>query len=114
MNTIYLAFFTLFAAIVLGIYLVVVGFRQKRRIPAIGFIHAGLAITAIVSLFTVIMEGPSSKLNNASVIFLLLALIGGGLVFLLHEKGRPPSMFAVFFHAVMGGIGFTLLLLNVY
>jgi hypothetical protein len=108
-----LSFFTLLSAVAVGLYLVMVGFRQKKRMPALGLTHAGLAIAAIAILFMAIFEGPSSKLNNAGAFFLLLALIGGGLVFLLHEEKKPPSMAAVVFHAVMGLIGLTLLLLNV-
>lgn len=113
MNLTELSFITLFAAIALGIYLVIAGLRHKRRFPALGLTHAGLAVAATVILLLAIMEGPSSKLNNAGAFFLLLALIGGGLVFLLHEEKKPPSMAAVFFHAIIGIIGFILLLFNV-
>lgn len=113
MNFTNLAFFTLLASIILGIYLTIVGIRQKRRIPILGLTHTGLAITAIAILCLAIMEGPSSKLNNTGILFLLLALIGGGLVFLLHEEKKPPSMAAIIAHASMGIIAFTLLLLNV-
>jgi len=113
MNFTNLAFFILLSAIAVGIYLVIVGIRQKRRIPVLGFTHAGLAIAAIATLYLAILEGPSSKLNNTGIFFLLLALIGGGLTLLLHEEKKPPSMAAIIAHATMGAIAFTLLLLNV-
>ena len=113
MNLTNFAFFTLLAAVLLGIYLVILGFRQKKRMPVLGFTHAGLAIVAIAILILAIMEGPASKLNNAGAFFLLLALIGGGLVLLLHEENKPPAIAAVIAHAAMGLFGFILLLINV-
>ena len=103
----------LLSAIAIGLYLVFIGVRQKKRSPALGMTHAGLAITATIILFVEIFNGPTVKLNNAAALFLLPAVIGGGLVYLLHEKSRPPSMAAVIAHAIMGLIGFSMLLINI-
>ena len=100
--------------IAIGLYLVFIGVRHKKRSSGLGLVHASLALTAITMLFVEIFNGPTVKLNNAAAFFLLLAIIGGGLVFLLHEKNHPPSMGAVVAHAIMGLIGFTLLLINIF
>ena len=113
MNLSYTSTLMLLSAIAIGLYLVFIGVRQKKRSPGLGMTHAGLALTAIIILFVEIFNGPTVKLNNAAALFLLLAIIGGGLVYLLHEKNRPPSMVAVVAHAIMGLIGFSMLLINI-
>jgi len=104
----------LIAAISVGAYLVYVGLRRHKRIPKLGLTHAGLALSGSVALAlqVLVLEGPSHRLNNLAAFFLALALIGGAMVFLLHEKGRPPSMPVVIIHAIMGVVGLTLLLIG--
>jgi hypothetical protein len=102
----------LIAAISVGAYLVYVGLRRHRRIPKLGLTHAGLALSGSVALALQVLEGPSHRLNNLAAFFLALALIGGAMVFLLHEKGRPPAMPVVVIHAIMGVVGLTLLLIG--
>jgi hypothetical protein len=52
------------------------------------------------------------KMNNVAVLFLVFAVIGGGMVFALREEKRPPSMPAVTIHAIMGVIGVSFLIFN--
>jgi hypothetical protein len=102
----------LIAAISVGAYLVYVGLRRHKRMPQLGLTHAGLAMAGFIALALQILEGPPARLNNLAAFFLALALIGGAMVFLLHEKGRPPSMPVVIIHAIMGVIGLSLLLIG--
>lgn len=99
-------------AVAVGCYLVFLGLRQHRRSPGLGFAHAGLALSGAAVLFAEIFTGPPDKLNNVAAFFLFCAIVGGGIVLALHEKGRPPSMGAVTAHAIMGAVGISLLIIN--
>lgn len=102
----------LILAVAIGAYLVFLGLRHRRRSTGLAFAHAGLALCGVIVLFTEIFTGPPAKLNNVAAFFLVFALVGGGIVFALHEKNRPPSMGAVTAHAVMGLIGVSLLIMS--
>lgn len=102
----------LIAAVALGSALVYVGLNHKRRLPVMGVLHALLAIASVLVLSMTIATGPSNKLINVAVFFLVLALIGGAMVFMLHEKGRPPSMPMVTMHAIMGLVALVLVSIN--
>jgi len=104
----------LFVAVFLGFYLASVGIRQRKRIPALGLIHAALAICGFITLCLQIAADTSDKFNNAAAFFLTLAIIGGLLVFALHEKGAAPSMPVVVLHAIMGSIGLILISVSVF
>lgn len=104
----------LFVAVSLGFYLVSVGIRKRKRLPALGLTHAALAIFGFIALCLQIAADTSSKLNNAAAFFLTLAIIGGFLVFALHEKGGPPSMPVVVLHAIMGSVGLILICINLF
>jgi len=113
MNYSLVATLLLIFAISIGVYLVFIGIRQYKRLPALGLTHAGLAISGFIILCVQIATDASSKLNNAAAFFLSLAIVGGLLVFALHEKGRAPSMPVVVLHAIMGSVGLILLCLSV-
>lgn len=103
----------LFATVILqGAYLVFHGVRKRKRVPALGMTHAAMALVATVFLFIHIYTGPSSIYNNFAAFFFLFALIGGVLVFLLHEENHPPSMAAVIIHALAGVTGLVSLVLG--
>jgi len=104
----------LIVAVFLGFYLVFVGIHKRKRLPALGLTHSGLAIFGFIALCLQIAADSSIKLNNASVFFLILAIIGGLIVFALHEKGCAPSMPVVVLHAIMGSIGLILLCFSVF
>jgi len=114
MNYTLAATLLLSVAVTLGFYLVSVGIRKRKRLPALGLTHAALAITGFIALSLQIAADTSIKLNNAAAFFLTLAIIGGLMVFVLHEKGRPPSMPVVVLHAIMGSVGLILISLNLF
>ena len=114
MNLLLITVFLLISAAAVGSYLVILGLRQRRRSPGLAFVHAGLVLSGIILLFTQIFTGPTDKMNNVAALFLFFALVGGGMVFALHEEGKPPSMAAVTAHAAMGLVGITLLIINLY
>lgn len=114
MNYSFAAALLLFVAVTLGFYLVSVGIRQRKRLPALGLTHAALAISGFIALSLQIAADSSIKLNNAAAFFLVLAIIGGLMVFALHEKGSAPSMPVVVLHAIMGSIGLILISINVF
>ena len=101
-------------AVTLGFYLASVGIRQRKRLPALGLTHAALAISGFIALCLQIAADSSIKLNNAAAFFLTLAIIGGLMVFVLHEKGSGPSMPVVVLHAIMGSVGLILIFVSVF
>ena len=107
-----LATFLLISAVAIGFYLVFLGMRQRKRSPVLGLTHAGLALSGFIVLFIEIFTGPIDKLNNVAAILLFFAILGGGMVFALHEENRPPAMAAVTAHAIMGVVGILLLIIN--
>jgi len=112
MNLLLTTVLLLISAIAVGIYLVFIGLRQHKRSPGLAVTHAGLALSGIIVLFTEIFTGPTDKINNVAALFLFFAIVGGGMVFALHEENRPPSMVAVIAHAIMGLVGISLLIIN--
>lgn len=114
MNLLLATVLVLVSAVAIGIYLAFLGLRQHRRAPGLGLTHAALALSGITLLFTLIFTGPSDKLNNVAAMMLFFALVGGGMVFALHDKNRPPSMGAVIAHAIAGLVGITLLVINLF
>ena len=114
MNLLLITIFLLISAAAVGFYLVLLGMRQRRRSSGLAFVHAGLVLSGIILLFTHIFTGPTDKMNNVAALFLFFALVGGGMVFALHEENKPPSMAAVIAHAAMGVVGITLLIINLY
>ena len=114
MNLILTTALLLISAVAVGFYLLFLGLRQRKRSPGLGFTHAGLALSGIIVLFTEIFTGPTDKLNNVAALFLFFAIVGGGMVFALHEENKPPSMVAVTVHAIMGLFGISLLIINLF
>lgn len=114
MNLLPVTVLFLISAAAVGLYLVLLGLRQRRRSPGLAFVHAGLVLCGIILLFTEIFTGPTDKMNNVAALFFFFAVIGGGMVFALHEKGKPPSIIAVTAHAAMGMVGIVLLVTNLF
>jgi peptidoglycan/LPS O-acetylase OafA/YrhL len=112
MNLLLVAFLLLITAVAVGIHLVFLGLRQRKRSPGLGLAHAGLALCGSIVLFAEIFTGPTDKLNNVAALFLFFAIVGGAMVFALHEENKPPSMAAVIAHAIMGLVGISLLIIN--
>ncbi len=114
MNLLFVSVFLFITAVAIGLYLVFLGLHKGIRSPRLGLMHASLALAGIIVLFTLIYTGPASKLNNLAAFFLFFAILGGGMVFALHEENKPPSMAAVTIHAVMGLVGITTLIFNLF
>ena len=114
MNLLLTSVLLLISAVAVGFYLFFLGLRQRKRSPGLGLTHACLALSGIIVLFTEIFTGPTDKLNNVAALFLFFAIVGGGMVFALHEENRPPSMPAVTAHAIMGLVGISLLIINLF
>lgn len=112
MNLLLVSIFLFVTAIAIGLYLVFQGLHKGIRSPRLGLMHASLALAGIFALFTLIYTGPADKLNNVAAFFLFFAVLGGGMVFALHEENKPPSMAAVTIHAVMGLVGISLLIIH--
>ena len=107
-----LATLLLVSAAAIGFYLAFLGLYRRKRSPALGLTHAALALSGVIVLFTEIFTGPIDKLNNVAALLLFFALLGGGMVFALHEESKPPAMAAVTVHAIMGLVGISLLIIN--
>ena len=114
MNLLLATVLLLISAVAVGIYLVVLGLRQRKRSPGLALTHLGLVLSATIVLFTEIFTGPTDKINNLAALFLFFAIVGGGLVFALNEKDKPPSMAAITAHAVMGLVAISLLTINLF
>lgn len=114
MNLLFVSIFLLITAVTIGLYLVFLGLRKHKRSPGLGLTHASLALTGIIVLFTQIYTGPTDKLNNFAALLLFFAILGGGMVFALREENKPPSMVAVTIHAVMGLVGISALIINLF
>ena len=114
MNLVLATVLLLISAVAAGSYLVFLGVRHHRRSTALGIMHAGLAVSGTIVLFVAIFTGPTDKLSNVAALFLFFAMVGGGIVFALHEKNSPPSMGAVTAHAIMGLVGLSLLIFNLF
>ncbi len=104
----------LITAAAIGVHLALLGMRKRKRSPSLGLTHAVLALSGLILLFVEIYYGPTNKLINTAAFFLFFAIVGGGIVFALHEEKRPPSMGAVTAHAIMGVVGVSLLVINLF
>lgn len=97
-------------AITLGLYLVYLGVRHHRGSLALAITHASLAIAGFAALMVYILNTLESyKLYNIVAFLFIMALIGGIVLFALREGKKPPAMFLVGLHALMGVIGLYLL-----
>jgi hypothetical protein len=114
MNLLLATALLLCTAAAVGFYLVFVGLHQRKRSPGLAIVHVCLALSGTIVLFTEIFTGPTDKLNNVAALFLLFAVVGGGIVLALHEENRPPSMAAVTAHAIMGLVAVSLLIINLF
>lgn len=114
MSLLLATFLLLISAAAIGFYLVYLGLHKRKRSSGLGLMHAGLAVTGSIVLFIEIFTVSIDKLNNVAALFLFFAILGGGMVFALHEENRPPAMAAVTAHAVMGLIGILLLIINLF
>ncbi len=99
-------------AALLGLFLVVLGLRYHRKSLTTGLIHAGTGLIAFGFLISQIIGHPINKYNNVAALLMVLALIGGGMLFALREANKPPPMMLVAIHAMMALAGLLVLTLG--
>ena len=101
-----IAIILLSLAVTIGLFLAILAVRFHRRNARLGLVHAAMAIASLGVLGAQIVQGPINKFNNVAALLLVLALIGGAMVFALREENRPPAMAIVVIHAIMalGGL----------
>jgi peptidoglycan/LPS O-acetylase OafA/YrhL len=96
----------------LGLFLVVLGLRYRRKSLTTGLIHAGIGLIAFGFLISQIIDHPINKYNNVTALLMVLVLIGGGMLFALREANKPPPMMLVAIHAMMALAGLLVLTLG--
>lgn len=109
---IFYASLLLATAAVLGLTMVFIGVLFHRSSFKLAMSHAAFALAGLAFLGTQIVQGPINKYNNGAALLLALALIGGGMLFALREKNKPPAMMLVLIHALMALAGLTVLILG--
>lgn len=103
-------------AVVLGLWLVVLGLRYQRGSLVLAVGHVSAALLGLAILANQIFSGPVHKLYNVSALLFVLALFGGLILLALRINTReyrtPPPMFVVSLHAVMALIALLLLVVG--
>jgi len=103
-------------AVVLGLWLVVLGVRFRRGSLALAAGHASVAVLGLGLLGMQIFGGPVHMLYNDAALLFVLALFGGLVLLALRignrEHRSPPSMIGVSLHAAMGLSALLLLVLG--
>ncbi len=99
-------------AAALGLTMVIIGARFHRSSLKLAISHGIFAIAGLGLLGTQIFRGPIDKYNNGAALLLTLALIGGGMLFALREKDKPPAMMLVLMHAIAAMAGLLILVLG--
>ena len=103
-------------AVVLGLWLVVLGVRYRRGSLALAAGHAGVALLGLVLLGRHIFSSPVHMLYNDAALLFVLALSGGLVLLALRLSNRehrsPPPMIGVSFHAAMALSALLLLVLG--
>lgn len=61
---------------------------------------------------TQIISGATDKYNNVAALLMILALIGGLMLFALREHNKPPPMVLVGIHALMALVGLLVLFIG--
>lgn len=103
-------------AVMLGLWLVVLGVRYRRGSRALAAAHAGIALLGLVLLGRRIFGGPVHMLYNDAALLFALALAGGLVLLVLRlgnrEHRSPPPMMGVSLHAAMALSALLLLVLG--
>jgi hypothetical protein len=102
-------------AVVLGLWLVVLGVRYRRGSRALAAGHAGVALLGLILLGRHIFSSPVHMLYNDAALLFVLALFGGLVLLALrgtHEHRSPPPMIGVSLHAAMALSALLLLVLG--
>ncbi len=103
-------------AVVLGLWLVVLGVRFRRGSRTLAAGHAGVALLGLGLLGRHIFSGPVHMLYNDAALLFVLALSGGLVLLALRMGNRehrsPPPMIGVSLHAAMALSALLLLVLG--
>ena len=103
-------------AVVLGLWLVVLGVRFRRGSLALAAGHAGVALLGLLLLGRQIFGGPVHMLYNDAAMLFVLALSGGLVLLAIRISNRehrsPPPMIGVSLHAAMALSALLLLVLG--
>ena len=103
-------------AVVLGLWLVVLGVRFRRGSLALAAGHAGVALLGLILLGRHIFGSPVHMLYNDAAMLFVLALSGGLVLLAIRISNRehrsPPPMIGVSLHAAMALSALLLLVLG--
>jgi peptidoglycan/LPS O-acetylase OafA/YrhL len=103
-------------AVVLGLWLVVLGVHYRRGSLALAAGHAVVALLGFGLLLSWIYDASIHKLYNGAALLFFLALCGGLVLLFLRLNTReyrtPPPMFVVSLHAGMAMTALLLLVLG--
>lgn len=103
-------------AVVLGLWIVVLGLRFRRGSLFLAVAHVGFAVLGLGLLARYVFNDSVFKLYNVSALLFFLTLLGGLVLMALRINQReyrtPPSMFMVTLHAIMGLLALLLLVLG--
>ena len=103
-------------AVVLGLFLVVLGMRYRRSSLVLAMGHASVALLGVGLLGQQILDDSSHKLYNLATFLFVLALFGGLVLLALRMSQRehrtPPPMFIVSLRAIMAIIALLLLVVG--
>jgi len=92
-------------AVMLGLWLVVLGVRYRRGSLALAAGHASIALLGMILLGRQVFSGPLNMLYNDAALLFVLALAGGLVLLALRlgsrEHRSPPPMIGVGLHAAM-------------
>jgi hypothetical protein len=98
-------------AILAGLSLVFMGVRYHCSSLALGLVHAGIALTALILLIVYIAREAGSHMlyNNAAFLF-LLALVGGIVLLVTRNNKKSAPLPIVIAHASLALIALALLI----
>lgn len=104
----------LILAALLGFTIIYIGIRHHCSSSKLALGHALLGISGLIFLGIHIAGSSIDKYNNVAALLLVLALIGGGLLFALRDNDSAPPMPAVTIHAIIAVAGLSVLLLGYF
>ena len=94
-----------------GLSLVIMGVRHHRSSLALGLVHAGIAVTALILLIVhILREAGSHMLYNDAAFLFLLTLVGGIVMLMTHNNKKFAPLLIVIAHATLALIALALLI----
>lgn len=106
---------TLFALAALGGIAMVAMHLKGKTIPlGLAIVHGLVAAVALVLVIVVVVGGGAGDLVTYALILFVVAALGGFVLFASQLKGKRLSTPLIFVHAIVGVIGFVLLLTELF